>query len=139
VAGPDEALLDISAGASGVSFHLRLAGEAHGPCWRCATTTATAVTVDSWEYQENGRAETDDEDGLDCSYLREGLLDVRRWAWDAIVEALPDAIVCREDCKGICAGCGTDLNHGTCKCPDSGPDPRWDALRDIAAQLKDPK
>ena len=24
--------------------------------------------------------------------------------------------LCKQDCKGICAGCGTDLNNSTCSC-----------------------
>ncbi len=24
--------------------------------------------------------------------------------------------LCKPDCKGLCAGCGTDLNHSTCSC-----------------------
>lgn len=29
---------------------------------------------------------------------------------------LPPRVLCKEDCKGICPGCGADLNNETCKC-----------------------
>jgi DUF177 domain-containing protein len=33
-----------------------------------------------------------------------------------VLIALPMVIVCREDCKGLCAQCGHDLNLGPCEC-----------------------
>ena len=44
--------------------------------------------------------------------------------------ALPLAPVCREECRGICPKCGTDLNETTCGCEPS-LDPRWDKLREL--------
>ena len=44
--------------------------------------------------------------------------------------AMPLAPVCRDDCKGICAHCGADLNASTCKCT-AAPDPRWASLREL--------
>lgn len=29
---------------------------------------------------------------------------------------LPSKILCREDCKGVCTKCGTNLNYGSCNC-----------------------
>lgn len=29
--------------------------------------------------------------------------------------------LCNSDCKGICAGCGTDLNQAACRCADDDP------------------
>jgi len=29
---------------------------------------------------------------------------------------LPPRVLCKEDCKGICPGCGADLNNEKCKC-----------------------
>ena len=46
---------------------------------------------------------------------------------EAIILALPGYPVCREECKGLCARCGANLNHETCTC---GPaqDGSWAAL-----------
>lgn len=35
---------------------------------------------------------------------------------DAIMLDYPIKILCREDCKGLCAECGKNLNEGTCGC-----------------------
>jgi uncharacterized protein len=36
--------------------------------------------------------------------------------------------LCRPDCPGICAQCGTDLNLSMCDCDRTPTDPRWSAL-----------
>ena len=48
---------------------------------------------------------------------------------DEIVLAIPSFAECRVECRGICAGCGENLNESECKCSPGGMDPRWDALR----------
>jgi uncharacterized protein len=55
---------------------------------------------------------------------------------EQLILALPYAPLCREDCKGLCARCGQDLNEGPCSCPAEASEPevkpdRWAALRDI--------
>ncbi|MBK7671744.1 MAG: DUF177 domain-containing protein [bacterium] len=42
--------------------------------------------------------------------------------------AYPQATVCREDCRGLCASCGADLNDGPCGCVEEPIDPRWAGL-----------
>jgi len=46
---------------------------------------------------------------------------------EAIILILPGYPVCREECKGLCARCGANLNRETCTC---GPtlDGSWAAL-----------
>jgi uncharacterized protein len=46
---------------------------------------------------------------------------------EAILLAFPSHPVCREDCKGLCAQCGADLNQGPCGCVQP-KDRRWNAL-----------
>ena len=46
---------------------------------------------------------------------------------EAIILALPGYPVCREDCKGLCARCGANLNREACSCGPA-PDGSWAAL-----------
>lgn len=46
-----------------------------------------------------------------------------------IILYLPLRAVCSSDCKGICAGCGQDLNQNECQCQGPDIDPRWEALK----------
>jgi uncharacterized protein len=49
------------------------------------------------------------------------------------VLALPEQILCRAECAGLCPVCGENLNENPHEHEEERHDPRWDAL----AQLKD--
>jgi uncharacterized protein len=67
-------------------------------------------------------------------YEGEGLLleDALR---EQVLLALPLKTICREDCKGLCAHCGKNLNEVQCSCVDAVEDPRWSALKEIRDKL----
>ena len=67
-------------------------------------------------------------------YEGEGLLleDVLR---EQLLLASPLKLVCREDCKGLCPQCGTNLNTATCNCQQPG-DARWAALSELKNKLQ---
>jgi uncharacterized protein len=87
---------------------VRGSGVAHvvGPCVRCLETADLAVAVECVEYVHEGETEGDDDE----PYTRGGVIDLSSWVRDAIAEALPGRILCREDCRGLCPVCGADLN-----------------------------
>lgn len=68
-------------------------------------------------------------------YEGEGLLleDVLR---EQILLEVPLKTICREDCKGLCAHCGKNLNSGKCSCTEPVEDPRWNALKEIRGKLE---
>lgn len=56
-------------------------------------------------------------------------IDLGPYVRDEVVLAIPSFMECRVDCRGLCAGCGENLNESECKCLPGGTDPRWDVLR----------
>lgn len=50
---------------------------------------------------------------------------------DQVLLTVPPKLVCREDCRGLCQGCGRNLNRETCQCPERKVDPRLEALRNF--------
>lgn len=68
-------------------------------------------------------------------YTGEGmqLEDVLR---EQVLLAVPLKAICRDECKGLCPHCGKNLNHESCQCGESEPDPRWDALKDLKDKLQ---
>jgi uncharacterized protein len=54
-------------------------------------------------------------------------LDVAGPVREELILAVPDYVLCRDDCRGLCVQCGKDLNEGACECRPE-PDPRWAAL-----------
>ena len=65
---------------------------------------------------------------LESEYVVDDHLELSAWARDAIVLALPDPILCRPDCAGLCAVCGKNLNQEPHVHEEVAGDPRWAAL-----------
>jgi uncharacterized protein len=73
--------------------------------------------------------ETDEGEG-DSLVVRQraGEVDLAEALRESAVLALPQAPICREDCRGLCPSCGADRNTDSCNCADEESDPRWDGL-----------
>ena len=114
---------------TGNGFALRLRFEVglHGPCQRCLEDADAQVYVDGREIEQPG---SDSED-LRSPYVDGEELDLRAWARDALALALPTQIVCSEECRGLCAVCGANLNDDPTHEHERPPDPRWAALREL--------
>ena len=98
-------------------------------CDRCgkAFSREKTVALDSLVAQE-----LEDEENDDILLLEGTELDLAEAVTTAFVLAMDTKNLCSDDCKGLCAKCGADLNLGPCGCrPDV--DPRLAAL----AQLLD--
>ncbi|MFN7926902.1 MAG: DUF177 domain-containing protein [Blastocatellia bacterium] len=67
---------------------------------------------------------------LDVSVYQDDRIDVDELVLEQMELSLPTRILCREDCQGLCAQCGTNLNIEQCNCPPD-IDPRWQALADL--------
>jgi uncharacterized protein len=122
------ARVDVSRTASGYALRLRFDGELSGPCMRCLEPAELAVEVDAREVDQAGGGEE-----LTSPYVSEGVLDVEHWANDAFVLALPEKLLCRPDCAGLCPVCGESLNDADPEAHrhPSGGDPRMAKLREL--------
>ena len=63
----------------------------------------------------------------DIIVLENGCVDVGELARTAFILEMDVKTLCSEDCKGICPGCGVDLNQGSCTCKKE-VDPRLAVL-----------
>lgn len=68
--------------------------------------------------------------------LQADISDILR---QALILSLPLKPLCSEECKGLCAQCGTNLNEQTCSCKTEYIDPRWEALQKLTQQTKENK
>jgi uncharacterized protein len=100
-----------------------------GECSRCLDPISDEITVELTElyaYPDSTTDETTEDD--EVSRLVDDVVELEPVVRDAIVLALPQAPLCREDCRGLCPECGAkwadlkpDHRHETI-------DPRWAAL-----------
>jgi uncharacterized protein len=117
--------LEIQRATSGDVYRLGFQTRLHGPCMRCLKDAVVTIEVDACEYQASDAA-ADPE--LRTEYVVDDQLDLSQWARDAIALALPEQIVCRPDCAGLCPVCGRDLNDEPHEHDETVADPRWAAL-----------
>ena len=95
-------------------------------CDRCAAPVKLPFEVE----MEHGLVSSlNDEENDDYILVENMKLDIEELTSEDIYLALPGKILCREDCKGVCAICGADLNEGSCGCKKE-IDPRWAGLFD---------
>jgi uncharacterized protein len=116
--------------SSGLLLELEFSVRLVGPCMRCLADATLTVDVKAREYQATSPGESDE---LTTPYVTDDSLDLSAWARDAVALALPDKILCRDDCAGLCPVCGRELNAEPHEHEDEEADPRWEKL----AQLKD--
>jgi uncharacterized protein len=55
-------------------------------------------------------------------------VDLRDAIREELILGVPDFVLCREDCAGLCPHCGKDLNEGPHECQAAPANPQWAAL-----------
>ena len=98
-------------------------------CARCLTPVSDTVSVPVTElfaYPGSATEQTSDED--EVSHLVGDMLDLEPLVRDALVLDLPLSPLCRDDCRGLCAGCGERLDDLPADHTHTTTDPRWAAL-----------
>jgi uncharacterized protein len=104
--GPDEYL-----------WRGRVHGTMHGECRRCLTDVRTDVDIDVQAAVFSSDPEAADDPDFYPLLERASHIDVRDVVREELVLAAPTRLLlCRDDCAGLCLGCGADLNAGPCGC-----------------------
>lgn len=99
-------------------------------CDRCACEFSREMTV---PINHILVSELNDEDN-DEFILAEGMqLDVEQLVLEDILLSLPMKTLCKDECKGMCSGCGKNLNDGPCDCKKE-IDPRLAVLQNLFAE-----
>jgi uncharacterized protein len=124
---PASAELAVTRASSGTVLELAFDVSLHGPCFRCLEDSQLSLQLRLREYEAT-KPEGDEEQ---TEYLADDRLDLSAWARDAIALALPDQILCREDCAGLCPVCGKDLNAEPHEHEEERTDPRWEKLSEL--------
>lgn len=108
------------------------------PCSRCLEDVDTEFVLEfnkeiDMKMDDNERQKAFDEH----SYIEGYNLDVDKLVYGEILVNWPVKVLCKEDCKGICSVCGTNLNLATCSCETTDLDPRMAKIRDIFSKFKE--
>ena len=86
-----------------VLIHLRVQAAAEFPCGRCL---------------EKGFYKVEKEIDLIRPVSEGKVIDIDEIARDEVILDYPIKLLCMENCRGICPGCGNNLNKRQCVCFD---------------------
>ncbi len=118
---PIVAELRVERSGDRISIAGKLEASAWVECVRCLKGYELSLEVPFEVFAERaGTGYRPDEEELerdDYMKFHDGRhLDLRDDAREALLLELPIAPHCREDCRGLCPHCGSDLNEGPCSC-----------------------
>jgi uncharacterized protein len=83
----------------------------------------------------SGEAEREiEEDDLTTAFYENEEIDLGHLMREQFYLSLPMKPLCRDDCRGLCPVCGTNLNREKCDCKREWDDPRLAALKALQAK-----
>ncbi len=130
---PIAAELTIESVVEGVLVTGPVSGDVRCRCARCLKEFEAPMSVEVCELFAGPGHLQDEQDVYRVSGDE---IDLEPMLRDELTLALPLNPLCRDDCKGMCARCGRELNDGACDCTEDEMDPRWAALDAVRAKLQ---
>ncbi len=108
-------------------------------CARCLADVEDTVRFlcEKTVADEKGLLRLENTENDDYVQIKGGKLDLDVPICDEILLGFPMRILCSDDCKGLCAGCGADLNREACRCTKKEVDPRLAKLAALLAEMPD--
>lgn len=115
-----------------------LKATANVPCSRCGNMTLYAVdekftyTFRLGEEQNIGLEELEcSNEDIETVYLNKPEVNIDEVLREQLILSVPEKILCSKSCKGICSGCGAQLNDELCRCEDDFTDSPFAALKKL--------
>lgn len=114
-----------------VLFRGTMVGTYEQPCDRCLDPASRTVEQSVVWYFEPGvepnplvelRADEiesgyeEDIEGERVRFYEGEEINLGPHVWEEMLLAAPTKYYCRDNCKGLCPGCGSNLNEGACSC-----------------------
>jgi uncharacterized protein len=134
--------LEVTGNGDEIKVHGRLEGEIARNCDRCLKSipsslneefVANFITPAVAESLPEGEIPRED---LITSVLTGDSLDFSEVVREQLLVSLPDSVLCKDACEGLCLACGGDLNEAECGCEADEIDPRWKGLESLKRDLE---
>ncbi|WP_027430713.1 YceD family protein [Lachnospira multipara] len=107
------------------------------PCDRCLTAVDTKVDLVIDEIVDFADDASEEETQIEKDYIDGYNLDADKLLFSELLVSMPGKTLCKEDCKGLCLKCGTNLNIKECGCDREVLDPRMSVFKDILNEFKE--
>ncbi|MDR2780660.1 MAG: DUF177 domain-containing protein [Synergistaceae bacterium] len=139
--GPVRVSITANYARGDIAVRIELACEFHVPCSRCLEETMLAINGDMRYLFTTRRSRREDDECAgeeEDGYIEaieidkfQAELDLTPYVWETIILSLPEKVLCREDCKGLCPVCGGRKNVNECGCITDAADPRLEVLKNL--------
>lgn len=101
-------------------------------CSRCLEPAHIGLNIHFEErFKKREENEADLEDDEDMILADDDVFELTPYLEEYVTLGVPNAPLCKEDCKGLCQTCGTNLNETACGCDNTVIDPRLAGLKDF--------
>lgn len=113
-------------------------GRCLGPCHLDLGGEFRLFLVPEGTPEEGPQFETipeDDDEAIDLFPIAGRVVDLAALLREQVDLVLPIRVLCREDCRGLCPGCGADLNNEPCRCSPKSEE-RWGDLLKLKEKLE---
>lgn len=138
-AGTAQANLELYGDEDNVFVRGKLAGSFVVACSRCLGEVTVTLDEDlAVTFLPKEQVPEDDDEEVEVTEDDEDLfpyegehVDLEPLLREQLLLAVPFSPLCSDDCKGLCATCGADLNVSPCQCEQTSIDPRLAALKDV--------
>ncbi len=143
---PVSVALEIHRVADTVEIRGNLSVRLRLTCGRCLTEFEQDVDTDFFcvfvprpekrRHPSPGDLELDADD-VSLFFFDGQAIDTDEAVREEVLGAIPFRALCREDCRGLCPQCGTNLNTGSCTCATGRIDPRLAVLAGVKKGIGD--
>ena len=131
---PLEVRLEAQQAGPDVVVRGHVAGTFRRECRRCLEPVDVPMDEELGRLYQEGDVGVGDESD-DIVPLPSGReLDLTDPVRETVLLAVPKYVYCREECRGLCPQCGTNLNESTCECAVEEVDERWGPLRRLTSE-----
>lgn len=107
-------------------------------CCRCGTATAFTVKEkfnyifkveqDQTHFVEDVECDTDD---IETVYIDRPEIHLEEVLREQLFLVIPEKLLCNQECRGVCQGCGAMLNSENCSCDDTRADSPFAVLKQL--------
>lgn len=116
----------------------KLNGNVDMLCARCLSEVNSKLNIpfaETFKWLKQPLLPEDEDEEL--IYIEDEIVDLVPFVEENFVLHLPDSVLCKADCLGLCQKCGQNLNEGTCSCDNTVIDPRLAALKGFFTKQDD--
>jgi uncharacterized protein len=125
--------------------HIRIRGSITGAvqvaCHRCLSVFSRPLNeqVDIFLIPEERAPEEEETeleaDEMDYDFFDGEVIEIDELVAEQIFLSLPLKVLCSDTCRGLCPGCGANLNEEPCRCEKKSADSPFAKLEAVKARL----